>query len=108
MPVMDGPGFHVEIDVLEAAAAGIAGSVADQERSPLAGLDRGAETYGHEGLHGAMETFCDRWNEGLDILLDDAGAIGDILARAAHEYRAVDRAGAARLTGDPAERVVDD
>jgi hypothetical protein len=108
MPVMDGPGFHVEIEVLEAAGTGIAGSVADQERSPLADLDRGAQTYGHEGLHGAMKTFCNRWNEGLDILLDDAGAIGDILARAAHQYRTVDQVAAASLTGDPAERVVDD
>jgi len=40
MPEMDGPGFHVETDVLEAAAAGIAGSVADQERSPDPGAVR--------------------------------------------------------------------
>ena len=107
MPGMDGPGFHVEIDVLETASAGIAGSVADQRRSPLEDLDRGEKTYGHEALQGAMKTFCDRWNEGLDILLDDAGAIGDILTRAAREYRKVDQAAAARLTGDPAEWVVD-
>ena len=71
---MDGPGFHVEIGVLDAAAAGIRQSVADQKGTALEDVDGGSATYGHEGVHNAMETFCDRWNEGLDILVKDAGA----------------------------------
>ena len=59
---MDGPGFHVEVGVLESAAAGIRQSVADQKGSALEDLDAGSATYGHDGLHGAMENFCDRWN----------------------------------------------
>jgi hypothetical protein len=104
---MDGPGFHVEVGVLESAAAGIRQTVADQV-SALEDVDGGPATYGHDGLHQAMETFCDRWNEGLDILIKDAGAIGDILGQAAQAYRAADAAAAGRLTSDPAERVVDD
>ena len=105
---MDGPGFHVEIGVLDAAAAGIRQSVADQKGTALEDVDGGSATYGHEGVHHAMETFCARWNEGLDILIKDAGAIGDILTKAAQAYREVDAAAAARLTTDPAEQVVDD
>lgn len=105
---MDGPGFHVEIGVLEEAATGITQSVGDQRESALADLDRGADTYGHPGLHRAMENFCDRWNDGLDILIEDAKAIGDILEQAAKAYRDADSASAGRLSTDPAERVVDD
>ena len=104
---MDGPGFHVEVDVLDSAAAGIRQSVADQTGSALDDLDGGAATYGHDGLHGAMATFCGRWNEGLDILIKDADAIGDILGKAAQAYRDADAAAAGRLTTDPAEQVVD-
>lgn len=105
---MDGPGFHVEVGVLESAAAGIRQSVADQGRSALEDVDGGPATYGHDGLHKAMETFCDRWNEGLDILIKDAGTIGDMLGRAAQAYREADAAAAGRLTSDPAGRVVGD
>jgi hypothetical protein len=105
---MDGPGFHVEIGVLESAAAGIRQSVADQQGSALEDLDGGAATYGHDGVRGAMQTFCDRWNEGLDILIKDAEAIGDILGKAAQAYRDADAAAAGRLTTDPGLRAVDD
>jgi hypothetical protein len=105
---MDGPGFHVEVGVLQDASAGITQSVADQRGSALERLDGGAATYGHDRLHGAMENFCDRWNDGLDILVKDADAIGAILRQAATAYRDADAAAAGRLTTDPAERVVDD
>ena len=105
---MDGPGFHVEINVLESAAAGIRQSVADQKGSALEDLDGGSATYGHDGVHGAMETFCDRWNEGLDILIKDADAIGDILGKVAQAYREADAAAAGRLTTDPGVQVVDE
>ncbi|MFF5079443.1 hypothetical protein ACFY36_20490 [Actinoplanes sp. NPDC000266] len=105
---MDGLGFHVEVEVLESASAGIRQSVADQRDSALENLDGAAGAYGHAGLHRAMENFCDRWNEGLDILVEDAEAIGKILDEAARAYRSADAASAGRLTTDPAEGVVDD
>nr|WP_296066411.1 type VII secretion target [uncultured Actinoplanes sp.] len=105
---MDGPGFHVDIGVLEAAADGIAQTVADQRGSSLDDLDRKAGVYGHAAVHQAIETFCDRWNDGLEILVKDGEAIGDILTAAATAYRSVDDAAAGRLTSDPALRVVDD
>ena len=105
---MDGPGFHVEINVLENAAAGIRQSVADQKGSALEDVDGDSASYGHDGVHGAMETFCNRWNEGLDILIKDADAIGDILGTAAQAYRNADAAAAGRLTTDPGVRAVDD
>jgi hypothetical protein len=105
---MDGPGFHVEIGALEGAASGIAQSVADQRESALDQLDRDEATYGHAGVHKAMENFCDRWSDGLDIMVKDADAIAGILTAAAKAYREADASAASRLISDQAARVVDD
>ena len=101
---MDGPGFHVDIQALEEAGAAISQSVADQDKSELAGLCGPPARYGHGGLHGAFEDFCDRWSDGLDLLTDDAKAIGEMLGRVARTYRAVGAAAAAKLTTDPGLR----
>jgi hypothetical protein len=105
---MDGPGFHVEIEVLESASTGMTRSVAGQHELQLDRLDGPETVYGHDQLHRAMENFCDRWNTGLDLLHEDAQEIGDLLAEAAKAYRDADRAAAGRLTRDPGEPVVDD
>ena len=105
---MDGPGFHVDVDVLEVAAADIAQSVADQRAAPLADVDLAAGAYGHAGLHRSIQDFCERWNAGLDLLLEDAKTVSDVLARASRAYREADTGAAGRLSADPAERVVDD
>jgi hypothetical protein len=105
---MDGPGFHVEIGTLESASAGIRESVADQKGSALSHLDRAADVYGHDRLHQAMENFCGRWSDGIDVLTKDAEGIGDLLGKVAQAYRAADQAAAGLLTSDPGKPVVDD
>jgi hypothetical protein len=105
---MDGPGFHVEIGTLKSAAAGIEESVADQKKAALSHLDRAQGVYGHDRLHTSMENFCDRWSDGIDILTEDAKAIGDILDKVAEAYRTADQAAAGGLTTDPGRPVVDD
>ena len=104
---MDGPGFHVEIGTLKSASAGIEESVANQQESALSRLDRAESAYGHDRLHKSMENFCDRWSDGIDILIKDAKAIGDLLDKVADAYQAADRAAAGRLTTDPGKPVVD-
>lgn len=79
-----------------------------QKGSALSHLDRAASVYGHDRLHKSMENFCDRWSDGIDILTKDAEAIGDVLGKVAHAYRAADQASAGRLTTDPGKPVVDD
>ncbi|MBM2617285.1 hypothetical protein JIG36_17160 [Actinoplanes sp. LDG1-06] len=105
---MDGPGFHVEIGVLESASTGITRSVADQHELQLKRLDGPEAMYGQADLHNAMENFCDRWDTGIGMLLKDAEEIGGILSDVAGAYRAADQAAAGRLTSDPGEPVLDD
>jgi hypothetical protein len=104
---LDGPGFHVEIDVLEAAAKSMSEIVADQDNAELRGLCGGAELYGNEGVHTELAEFCKAWSVGLDALGDRARSMGDKLKDAAATYREVDQAAAHGLSKDPGVRAVD-
>jgi hypothetical protein len=104
---LDGPGFHVELDALEAAATGIKRSVDDQNNFELLGLCGEPDQYGHADVHAALAAFCARWSEGLDTLAEDAGVIGDSLTHVAEAYRSVDADAVRTLTADPGSDAVD-
>jgi hypothetical protein len=104
---MDGPGFHVDVATLDEASAGIAETIDNQKRLELSKLPGPAEMYGDDDLHDALKDYCHRWDDGFDILTDDANKIGDSLKRVAQAYRSVDQAAAQRLTSDPATGAVD-
>lgn len=102
---LDGPGFHVDVGVVGEAATGITQSVQDQDNFALRGLCGEVDLYGHAELHGALREFCSRWSDGLDVLTDDAAAIGETLSKVVQTYRQVDAA-AGSLGADPGERAV--
>lgn len=104
---LDGPGFYVEIDALENAARGIAQTVHDQDSFELGELCGDIALYGHAGVHDGLMEFCVFWSGGLDVLTDDADAIGDSLTRVANTYRSVDGTAARAMTIDPGKAVVD-
>lgn len=99
--VLDGLGFHVDVDKVDEAARGIHESVQDQDNFRLRNLCGDSELYGRSGVHDALMSFCLRWSDGLDALTADAGAIGDALTRVAAAYRAVDEATESSLSDDP-------
>ncbi len=98
---MDGPGFHVDVDVLESASTSMGEILHDQDSFELRGLCGDSPLYGHDGVHGALAEFCGRWSIGLDALADRAGDLGDLLGTAAKAYRAVEHDNTAALKGDP-------
>ena len=104
---MDGPGFHVDIATLDEASAGIAETIDNQKRLELSKLPGPSEMYGDDDLHDALKDYCHRWDDGLDILTDDARKISDSLKSVARAYRQADQAAAQKLTGDPATGAVD-
>lgn len=105
---IDGPGFHVEVNVLDNAAKGIIQSVHDQQTFELRGLCGDTELYGHAGVHDALADYCARWSAGLDRLTEDAGVIGECLKHVADAYRGVDEAAARHMPADPGTTVVGD
>jgi hypothetical protein len=100
--VLDGPGFHVDVAVIDEAATGVTQSVHDQSGFALRGLCGDPELYGHVPLHDALMDFCVRWSGGMDDLTSSAGALGDALTRVGAVYGAIDGAAAKSLTADPA------
>jgi hypothetical protein len=108
MSKMDGPGFHVDVDAVDEAARGITESVHDQEGFELRGLCGDTGLYGHVGVHDALMDFATRWSDGLDILTEDASAVGDALTHAVQAYRSIDEAATRTLTGDPGLKAVQD
>jgi hypothetical protein len=105
--VLDGPGFHVDVDKVDEAARGIHDSVQDQHNFELRGLCGDPDLYGHAGIHDALMDVCVRWSDGLDILTEDAGTIGDALSKVSQAYRAVDESTARSLPNDPGVGAVD-
>jgi len=97
----------VDVAKVTEAAKGIAASIGDQRQFELRKLPGHAGQYGDGDLYGAFAEYCHRWNDGLDILIEDAKAISDSLFRVAQAYQASDHGAATRLTSDPATGAVD-
>jgi hypothetical protein len=67
---MEGPGFHMDLDALAAAAGGIRDTIRDRDSIEVRNICGPAELYGHAGVHGAFSDFCDRWSAGVDQLVE--------------------------------------
>lgn len=98
---MDGPGFHVDIEVLESASKSMGEIVHDQDSFAIRGLCGEAAMYGHGGVHDALAEFCGRWSVGLDALCDRARDMSGSLGSAARAYRAAEQNHKGALTADP-------
>lgn len=98
---MDGPGFHVEIEVLESASKSMGEIVHDQDGFELRGLCGEPSLYGHGGIHDALAEFCGRWSVGLDALCDRARDMSGALGDAAKAYREAERTNNTALSQDP-------
>lgn len=98
---MDGPGFHVDVDVLESASKSMSDVVHDQGSFELRGLCGEPNLYGHAGVHDALAQLCGQWSVGLDALPDRASDLGDLLGKAAAAYRAVEHSNTDALKTDP-------
>lgn len=105
--MVDGPGFHVDVDVLETAAKSMHEIIADQDNTELRGLCGGPDVYGYAAVHAEFSGFCQAWSVGLDALSDRARWMGDELGATARTYREADQKAAQGLTDDPGLQVVD-
>lgn len=90
-------GFDVDLEVLGGAAAAISQTMRDVEMRQVDDIGGPEGQYGHTGLHGAFEHFSDRWQHGLDLLIEDAGTVAQALIRAADVYRESDDDAARRF-----------
>jgi hypothetical protein len=84
--VLDGDGFHVDLDALSAASIGITQTLKDMDQCKIRGICGEPEQYGHQGIHDVFANFCGRWQQGVDVLLEDAKSLRDGLNQAADAY----------------------
>jgi hypothetical protein len=92
-------GFYVELNALDAAASGINDTFHDMSTIKIEKICGPEEMYGSGQLRDAFEHFCDRWQEGVEILLKDTGQIAGALTDAAAIYRVMDETSADALSG---------
>ncbi|MGH3973076.1 MAG: hypothetical protein ACRDS9_07100 [Pseudonocardiaceae bacterium] len=71
-------GFDVQLAALDQAAQAISQTMRDMESCAVEDIAGDAGQYGHDGLHDAFEHFCDRWQYGVEVLIED----GDKIVRA--------------------------
>lgn len=73
-------------------------------------IDGGKDQCGHGGLHMALAHFCDRWQYGVEVLIEDGGTIVTALNASMDAYLATDTAAAESMRSvgsgtDPASEV---
>jgi len=105
-------GFNVDLAALDQAAYGISRIMQDMRSCAVEDIDGGAAQYGHDELHSAFEYFCDRWQYGVEVLIEDGHKIVTALNASMDAYIATDRTAEQtfRSTGtgaDPAKDVAD-
>ena len=106
---MDGQGFHVDIEVLEAASRAMGEIAAAQDAAELAELCEGdAQTVGNDVMCDALVSFCETISQGIDYLVDKTDDTGEGLREAAQTYRETDSAAMQHLAGDPAAAAMDE
>jgi hypothetical protein len=84
----------------------------DMQTIAVEDISGDAGQYGHDGLHEAFEHFCERWQYGVDVLIEDGGKVVTALNASMDSYIDADSTAAEsmRMTGagaDPAVEMAD-
>ena len=75
---------------VSAAANGIQTTVQNMDQIGIDRIVGGDDQYGHDGVHSALKDFGDRWQRGVESLLQDADALSDGLQAAITSYAQTD------------------
>ncbi|MFR9728113.1 hypothetical protein ACL03H_02720 [Saccharopolyspora sp. MS10] len=94
-----GDGFRVDLSALTDAYEGVHATIESMGKRQVSDIDAPADAFGHDRLADAVADFCDRWNDGVSNLVEDAKEISGRLAQCLHAYRQTDEAARAHLEG---------
>lgn len=92
-------GFTVDVDALTAAGQGIKDVMSKLDQMSVEDIDCDSDSVGHSGLADRLESFCGRWQIGVENLLEDGAQIAQRLLDSAEAYRGHDNAIAKVLSG---------
>lgn len=105
-------GFEVDLQVLENAGIAITQTMRDMEARRVDNIYDDEQQYGHVGLHDGLRHFCERWQYGVEVLVEDGNTITRVLNDVVDTYIEADQAAlremhAAGSGMDPATEVAD-
>lgn len=92
-------GFSVDVNALTAAGQGIRDLMGKLDQKKVEDIDCDSGAVGHGDLAGRLEDFCDRWQLGVENLLEDGAQIAQRLLDSAAAYRDRDNAAAEAMGG---------
>ncbi|MDY0809787.1 hypothetical protein [Kitasatospora purpeofusca] len=82
--------FKVDLAALEKAASGITGTLVKLRFRKVSDLDPRKEEIGHSHLADVLESFCTRWEIGVENLAKDVAQVSQRLNASAKAYREID------------------
>ncbi|PKW18647.1 hypothetical protein [Saccharopolyspora spinosa] len=92
-------GFRVDLTALTHASEGVRDAINAMNRSKVSDIDSPADAFVHDRLATTVAEFCDRWNEGVRNLTEDAKEISGRLDHCVQAYRHTDEATRAHFEG---------
>ncbi|WP_035846712.1 WXG100 family type VII secretion target [Kitasatospora azatica] len=92
-------GFRVDLGALDNASSGIDDTLAKLQFKKVSDLDPKKDDIGHGHLADVLETFCTRWELGVENLAKDAQTVSKRLDASVKAYREVDGRIAGQLSG---------
>lgn len=94
-----GDGFRVDLSALADASEGVQATIEAMGQRKVGDIDAPSDAFGHDRLAETVADFCDRWNEGVNNLVEDAEEISGRLAQCLQDYRQTDEAAQAHFEG---------
>jgi hypothetical protein len=96
---VSGAGFSVDVEALRSAGEGIVELMRMLDQHKVEDIDCDSAAVGHGELAGKLESFCGRWQVGVENLLEDGKQISQRLLDSAKAYSDSDQAAATALSG---------
>jgi hypothetical protein len=80
-------GYYVDLDALWKAADGVTETINAMATKKVSDIDAAKDAFGHDGLAGTVQDFCDRWEIGVEHLTKDGREIADRLVHSIRAYQ---------------------
>ena len=86
--------YTVDLTALTDAASGISGTIAMFDEHHVEDIDCPKAAFGHDRLAVAINSFCDRWQHGVNCLVKDGREVAGRLTASVNAYNHTEQSAA--------------